>query len=996
MGSAVCEKMIKQIKKVIPYTLILIIMIGFLGIANKTFAESPDDKGSCTRILGTGAAGTTETAHGKKRSECTGVNSNFKMYTPEYPAPANPSGEYVTTGIKEQPDTRSDFEKNLGDCGVIIDGTLDGCLLKIAYYIIYGIPAFLLAVSGYFFNAVVSLVLSSNLYSSDFISESWTIVRDLSNVFFILVLLYIAIQTILGIGGGGHGGGPKKMIAQVIIMALLINFSMFFTKVVIDSGNILALVFYNKLAVETTVNGAVQNYDSQRITDPGKIGVAERDISGAIVNAFNPTRLLTEDFFNTLKTKTQSVGLSMVGTAAWTAGGAYAGSLVFPIIGTAVGAGIGYGASKIVGWFVSTNEVPVGIMLSIIVISGLIMGFAAYAFFIAGLSFVGRLVELWVLIIFSPFAFMSSTLPILSHISDVGWDSWLKKLLQATFMAPIFMFFMYFIFKLVNSGIFGQIGRMEDKDRGTFEILILMIIPAIVILNLLMKATDYAKKGAGKAGEILTGAGKAAVTLAGGMAVGGGIGLAAKGLQGTLGHAGKALFENKTLTNMEVNGNWAKKRFARGLRSMGGGDDGKGGFAGSSFDLRKGIMGTGLKAITAATGVNLGTNSSFMMGEDGGYEADLKRKDAQRKKRAEGLAIKEWEAEKQTLNKYEEDHQQLSSDNNHDLHQVDLDLEGAKKKRETLEKIANSTINKKQNDDGTYQDPEYAQRLQDFQEASLAVQKLEAKRSGIKNGGEILNPDGTGTGTYRTNNGYISASEVKNTKEASDKAQTELTTARVNHDSAKASKEAAEAAEAAAKEIAKLAKEQLELTPTSSVAIENHKNATETLEKTKKERVTADRSFASTQSRLTKMETLARNFEDKVRVADAAVARAAADGKELGYSQNDYDDKLLPEQKHKVSDVTRARTWAYADQIEQQWGFPWDAAARKQSAHGIRMGAKADSHGGGHGKSSGASDLFAHALGSMAMGAVLHGGDSHGDAGHGDGGAHGDSHGPAH
>ena len=73
------------------------------------------------------------------------------------------------------------------------------------------------------------------------ITKSWETLRDLSNIFFIFGLLTIAISTIIGLQGYGY----KKLLVRLIIVALLINFSLFFTKFVIDTSNVFTLQFYN-------------------------------------------------------------------------------------------------------------------------------------------------------------------------------------------------------------------------------------------------------------------------------------------------------------------------------------------------------------------------------------------------------------------------------------------------------------------------------------------------------------------------------------------------------------------------------------------------------------------------------------------------------------------------------------------------------------------------------------------------------------------------------
>jgi hypothetical protein len=74
------------------------------------------------------------------------------------------------------------------------------------------------------------------------ITLAWATIRDIINISFIFVLLYISITTILG------SAGPKQKatIAHVVIAALLINFSLFFTRIAIDAGNYVAVALFNK------------------------------------------------------------------------------------------------------------------------------------------------------------------------------------------------------------------------------------------------------------------------------------------------------------------------------------------------------------------------------------------------------------------------------------------------------------------------------------------------------------------------------------------------------------------------------------------------------------------------------------------------------------------------------------------------------------------------------------------------------------------------------
>jgi hypothetical protein len=86
--------------------------------------------------------------------------------------------------------------------------------------------------------------------STDIVSI-WVIIRDVLNISFIFILLYIAITTIIG----GAGVKTKVQLKDVIIGAILINFSLFFTRILIDGGNILATALYNKLSATSYGTG---------------------------------------------------------------------------------------------------------------------------------------------------------------------------------------------------------------------------------------------------------------------------------------------------------------------------------------------------------------------------------------------------------------------------------------------------------------------------------------------------------------------------------------------------------------------------------------------------------------------------------------------------------------------------------------------------------------------------------------------------------------------
>lgn len=75
--------------------------------------------------------------------------------------------------------------------------------------------------------------------NASFIQDAWTIMRDISNLAFIIILLVIAFATILKIESYSY----KKLLPKMIIIAILINFSNIICGVIIDGSQIVMLTF---------------------------------------------------------------------------------------------------------------------------------------------------------------------------------------------------------------------------------------------------------------------------------------------------------------------------------------------------------------------------------------------------------------------------------------------------------------------------------------------------------------------------------------------------------------------------------------------------------------------------------------------------------------------------------------------------------------------------------------------------------------------------------
>ncbi len=115
--------------------------------------------------------------------------------------------------------------------------TVFGGILKI---IISGVGLILILA----IRALVYVAQYSTFLDSGAVTFGWVIVRDLCNMFFVIVLLIIAFGTILNIEKYNY----KKWLPKLILMAILINFSKTICGVMIDVAQVVMLTFVNSFS----------------------------------------------------------------------------------------------------------------------------------------------------------------------------------------------------------------------------------------------------------------------------------------------------------------------------------------------------------------------------------------------------------------------------------------------------------------------------------------------------------------------------------------------------------------------------------------------------------------------------------------------------------------------------------------------------------------------------------------------------------------------------
>ncbi len=141
------------------------------------------------------------------------------------------------------------------------------CWIKSAFdkiaQIILTILAFFLGFAGRFLNWILSYtIIDMKIHVGDLkgINTAWEVVRNIMNIFFIFLLVYEGVKLIINQSSTDN---IKKFITGVVLASLLVNFSLFFTKVIIDASNVVTIGFYQSI-----LKGNTKNDPNYGLSDP--------------------------------------------------------------------------------------------------------------------------------------------------------------------------------------------------------------------------------------------------------------------------------------------------------------------------------------------------------------------------------------------------------------------------------------------------------------------------------------------------------------------------------------------------------------------------------------------------------------------------------------------------------------------------------------------------------------------------------------------------------
>jgi hypothetical protein len=297
-----------------------------------------------------------------------------------------------------------------------------GLISDIVYIFTVGLGSSIAYIAAYFFNFAIYISLNSTAYAINFLNDGWVSVRDIANMGFIFILIYIAVTIMLK----AETGDTMKMLAKVIVVALLINFSFFFVRVVIDVGNIVAVNFYNAIASTAPTIEESLSDDLGKKSTPNALGTLGRittlgskgvDLTAGIMGAIQVQNILNESTFKEFSNAQNS---------------SYDGGFL----------------SKTIA------------LVMIYICVGIIFGMLAALFFTIGIKFIVRVVILWIVIISSPLALLLYAVPGSKQAAHY-FDEWRKALFTYSFYPAIFLFLFIIIQKFAY-----ELGSCTSQTTG--------------------------------------------------------------------------------------------------------------------------------------------------------------------------------------------------------------------------------------------------------------------------------------------------------------------------------------------------------------------------------------------------------------------------------------------------------------------------------------------------------------------------------------------------
>lgn len=329
------------------------------------------------------------------------------------------------------------------------NSSMTGCV-AVLMSILMWLTGMLLYYAGLLLNfAVIETVvkMGENFDGLLGIYTAWEVLRDIGNVVFVFAVIFIGLATILQVNRYSY----KQLLRNVIIGALLINFSLLIGKVVIDVTNLAAAAIYDR-----SIPNATQCTSAQLTTQEAVQGCIDAGIAGSFMTQLKLTTFFSSTYEGGLLTMAENAGVTA----------SQKGAL-----------------QKII---------MVGFMASIFFVV------TAFVFFAGAVMLIGRFVILIFLLIFSPIAFVGMAFPKLGGYASKWWD----KLFSQAFFAPVYFLMIYVTLQVLRTPVMsGATNSNTFADAlittsGRFDVVLnFAVVIGLMLLALIVSAQMGAYAG---------------------------------------------------------------------------------------------------------------------------------------------------------------------------------------------------------------------------------------------------------------------------------------------------------------------------------------------------------------------------------------------------------------------------------------------------------------------------------------------------------------------
>lgn len=270
------------------------------------------------------------------------------------------------------------------------------------------------------------------------IVQIWKIGRDLSNMFFIFLLVAAGLGTVLDY----QKLNVKKSFAPILIIAVLINFSMPIARGIIDANNILAVTFYDK--IHPQANCSIASFVLSRLTPQVS------DTNG-IYQFLNFTNFCDSSAVIASPKTPEAANFDY-----------------FSIIGSMVGA-----------WFIIT--------------------LTAFTFLMGAFLLIYRAVVFIFILALGPLAFLSSLIPRTARYYDKWWDQLINNAMFAPVYLFLLYFVFTILDTVGNSAMLVQNVGAGSITAQPIHLAIYYFMVFTLLNGATVIANDLAGEGAGMA-----------------------------------------------------------------------------------------------------------------------------------------------------------------------------------------------------------------------------------------------------------------------------------------------------------------------------------------------------------------------------------------------------------------------------------------------------------------------------------------------------------------